>query len=116
LNPSLAVDAGGRPHVALGGNDLRYATRDPDGVWQVETVAPFTTVYESSLALGADGRPRIAFPSTYPDVLNYAWRDDAGSPAWHIEVAVEEVTSYGTSLAIGADGRPPSPMSIIPNV
>jgi len=106
LNPSLAVDAGGRPHVALGGNDLRYATRDPDGAWQVENVAPFTTVYESSLALDADGRPRIAFPSTYPDVLNYAWRDDAGSPAWHIEVAVEEVTSYGTSLAIGADGRP----------
>jgi len=105
-DPSLAVDAGGRPHVALGGGEVRYATRDPDGIWQVESVAPFTTGYGFSLALDADGRPRITFSSTYPDVLNYAWRDDAGSPVWQIEVAVEDVTVYYTSLAVGGDGRP----------
>ena len=101
---SLQIDGQGIPHIAFfeeGGAStgvVRYASR-VDGEWQIEDIATLDDVELgmlgarriTSLALGSDGEPRVAFSDR--SSLFYAVHDADG---W----AVEEVVS-AASLPLG---------------
>jgi hypothetical protein len=101
---SLQIDAEGTPHIAfynqtsqLAGT-VQYATRVARE-WQIEDIATLDDVELgmlgarriTSLALGSDGEPRVAFSDR--SSLSYAVRDAGG---W----TVEEIVSAG-SLPLG---------------
>jgi len=101
---SLQIDAQGTPHIAFykeigaGTGAVQYASRI-DGGWQVEDIATLDDVELgmlgarriTSLALGSDGEPRVAFSDR--SSLFYAVHDADG---W----TIEEVAS-AASLPLG---------------
>lgn len=101
---SLQIDAQGTPHIAFykeidaSTGVVQYASR-VDGEWQIEEIATLDDVELgmlgarriTSLALGSDGEPRVAFSDR--SSLFYAVHDADG---W----AVEEVVS-AASLPLG---------------
>jgi hypothetical protein len=98
---SLALDAGGHPHIAFGGNRLYY-THNPGEGWQTELVdaSPQVGVY-ASLALDAAGQPHIAYFDEADLDLMYAVRDGAG---WHIEV-IDDVGRFSEYASLALDGE-----------
>jgi hypothetical protein len=101
---SLQIDAQGTPHIAFYNQVgaltgvVQYASRT-DGVWQIEDIATLDDVELgmqgarriASLALGADGEPRVAFSDR--SNLFYATHTED-------EWAVQEVVT-ATSLPLG---------------
>ena len=105
-DPSLVVDAEGRPHVsyqAVGEGStpihgLRYAYRDAEG-WHAETAYDPGGV-ESSLALDSDGWPHI---SCRGGGMVYVFKDETG---WHSEIVDTSTAEMQyTSIALDADGN-----------
>jgi regulation of enolase protein 1 (concanavalin A-like superfamily) len=93
---SLALDAGGYPHISYRGGGLKYAYQDASG-WHVQTVDS-EGGGSTSLALDAGGYPHISY---HGSGLEYAYQDASG---WHIEMVDSEGSS--TSLALDGDGYP----------
>jgi len=117
---SLAIDFSGRPHISYyddTNKDLKHAVRVGSGgncgggAWQCETVDSAGDVGEhASLAIGQDGRPRIAYHDETNENLNFAMRLSAcGEPAgtW-VTMAVDEVGDVGedNSIALKSDDTP----------
>lgn len=107
---SLALDSAGTPHLTwcvdcwdgLAGQ-LRYAKRDGAG-WIVETVDAGRALGNgSSLALDANGNPRISYADRLTGTLKYAERAGNG---WHVESVDAGGVGEFTSLAIDASGDP----------
>ncbi len=111
---SLALDFSGVPHISYYDDthkDLKHAYRVGSGgncgggAWQCETVdsAGDTGKY-TSIAIGMDGYPKIAYEYHTAKDLRYACFDGV---QWNIQT-VESVGDTGkhASLAIGQDGRP----------
>ncbi len=78
---SLALDAGGYPHIAYGTKALYYAWFD-GSVWHQETVdaTPGLGQY-TSLALDGAGHPHISYYDAARDDLKYAHHDGT---SWQI--------------------------------
>ena len=120
---SLALDAEGNPRIAyydqtpLGNNqikgDLKFAWKDDSAGWKTEIVDAAGDVGKSaSLALDAEGNPRIAYYDQTPlgnnqikGDLKFAWKDDGAS--WKTEI-VDAAGNVGewASLALNAQGNP----------
>ena len=110
---SLEIDAQGNPHISytyylsptdLPVLDLKYATR-VGGTWTVTTVDATGDVGEyTSLALDAQGNPRISYYDNTNGNLKYA-RKSGG--AWTVE-PVESTGNVGaySSLALDSQGNP----------
>lgn len=104
---SLAVDAGGRPHVSYIGRgyddyDVEYAT-NPGSGWVQETVDANVDGYggHTSLALDGAGRPRVSYYDARWGDVNYADRD---SGDWEVETVDPAASDGYTSLAVDAGG------------
>lgn len=102
---SLALDAGGYPHIAFWREHLRYTWRDGEG-WHTETVDGGT---DASLALNTAGRPHISYCQGRQGNrgctgLKYAWYDGA---SWHLEtVDAQGDVGAGSSLALDTTDAP----------
>lgn len=109
LLPSLGLDAAGHPHIGHVNVDTRhleYAHYD-GGAWHFETADSSGGTGEVSLALGADGHPRISYSGTSGLThhnVKYTYYD---GESWHLET-LEHVGFYGgdPSLALDATGQP----------
>ena len=96
---SLALDAAGIPHIAYYLNAGKYAYRNASG-WHSTTFDDMGM--DSSLALGSDGYPRIAYRKL--NQMNYAYQDASG---WHSQFIYGYVNSYSyCSLALDEEGYP----------
>jgi len=97
---SIAVDAGGRPHISYhdySSATLKYAARD-GADWITETAdTDFDLGHYSSLALDSGGRPHVSYYDAWNGTLKYAARNGG----W-ITQTVDDAfdVGYGTSLAI----------------
>jgi len=77
---SLALDAGGYAHITYldrGNRDLKYAYQDAAG-WHV-TILDEQNAWDSSLALGPDGKIHVAYRSS--GELRYGYQDATGCTA-----------------------------------
>jgi hypothetical protein len=102
--PSLALDAAGRPHIAYiiySGYQLKYASYD-GSAWQIAVVDSAADM--PSLALDSLGRPHIMYcrnSSSWCDGLLHAYDDGT---SWQIEtVDGSDQAGYWNSLAIDAN-------------
>lgn len=98
---SLQIDNQGRPHIALGGDNLLYVWHDGQA-WQSE-VADFGlghSIGGPALVLDAAGRPHISYRHNVDQSLRYAYRTAAG---WQIEIVATNIdySRERTSLALG---------------
>jgi hypothetical protein len=117
LEPSLAVDEAGNPHVCYRRNsDVAYAFRNASG-WHIETVAeggyPVIGFGMPSLALDADGDPRIVFTEVLESgseivwILSYCEKRESGWEYYPIEeLSFPDYAEPFLSLALDADGCP----------
>lgn len=107
---SFALDAADRPHItyeerASDQHQLKYVYRDGTG-WHSETVVTASSGgILSSLQIGADGAPRVAYCGGGDPFLGYAYRDGSG---WHAEQLAVDSWGEGSncSLAVNTDGQP----------
>lgn len=111
---SLALDQKDRPQIAysiatgfLGFAHLENSAWDHTLADVVDSKGKKSVDSDSSLAMGADGQPQIAFVNVTARTINYAWREGT---VWHQEV-VDTLTTAGAeadriSLRTGRDGRP----------
>ncbi|SRR5208337_2410433 len=111
---SLALDREGRPHISysIATGFLGFAYLDQSG-WE-HTLADFQGYKgkryldsDSSLVIGADGDPRIAYINGTARTINYAWREGT---VWHQET-VDSLVATGAaadqvSLKLDSKGRP----------
>ena len=99
----LKVDSEGHLHVVYwnGVNWRLFYATNADGAWRREDLGVQADFHKPSLALTADGRPRVAFTGRSDGVPYYAYRDAA---AWH----VEQVDTVGAraSLSLLPDETP----------
>src|SRR5581483_2849318 len=110
--PSLAVDSKGSPHIAyyemtewMRQGDLKYASKT-GASWNVEPVDSGGNVGEDlSLALNAEGEPRIAYHDHTKGCLKYAEKRGGD---WIVEAVdcTALVTGTFTSLTLDAYGNP----------
>lgn len=110
VEPSLALDSSGHPHVSYAGNQagtfiygLKYAVHDGTA-WQIEMVdEDVAPGWETSLALDALGRPHIAYHEAH-EALRYAHHDGS---SWTIDI-VDSGGDVGedASLALDSAGQP----------
>jgi hypothetical protein len=100
--PSIALDAGGKPFVSWGAQGLNCARLD-GGTWSVDKIDTHGTWY-TSIAVGSNGRPQIAYRDETIHAIKYAFFDGT---SWHVETvaASSEVSSY-TWLALDSFGNP----------
>ncbi|MHB8791868.1 MAG: hypothetical protein ACYC6O_00820 [Thermoleophilia bacterium] len=113
---SIALDMNGFPQIAYEDEtwgDLKYACQTTSG-WSITVVSgdgsgDIHTGEDTSLAIGADGRPRIAFHNESSEDLDFAIRSDVcGLPGtWDIQ-HVDTVGKQGedNSLALKSDDSP----------
>jgi hypothetical protein len=108
-NCSIAIDGDGHPHISFRNLGLFYARHDGSQWYLTEVDNDFFAGGESSLALDAHGRPRIAYDDwDHPNNdLRYAAFDGID---WQIEIAHTTTQSgaraEGVSLALEANGSP----------
>ncbi|MFN2223679.1 MAG: hypothetical protein ACK2UH_14070 [Candidatus Promineifilaceae bacterium] len=99
----MAVDGAGSPHVAYGGDVLRYATQDGQE-WQRQVVDDGIMVGSgAALTLDSDGRPHIAYLDTNLERVKYAhWTGDT----WLMEY-VDDTFSLADyrGIAIAVDSQ-----------
>jgi hypothetical protein len=106
---SIAIDGDNRPHISFRNLGLFYARHDGTQWYLTEVDNGFFAADESSLALDAHGRPRIAYDEwDHPNNdLRYAAFDGID---WQIEIAHSTTQSgarvQGVSLALDAVGSP----------
>jgi hypothetical protein len=113
---SIALDLSGYPQIAYedeSWGDLKYACMSASG-WSISVVSgdgsgSIHTGEDTSLAIGIDGIPRIAFHNESSEDLDYAIRSDVcGLPGtWDIQ-HVDTVGKQGedNSLALKSDDTP----------
>jgi hypothetical protein len=104
---SLVLDPGGRPHLSYRkGYDLWYAVRN-GAAWDLEVVDTGLAGSFNSLALDADGHPRISYLKLDPvtnHVLKYAAFDGA---AWNLQTVDGSADIGGpTALALTSSQSP----------
>jgi hypothetical protein len=107
---SLALDGSGLPHVsyydATSGR-LKYAWRDQEGAWHVETVPSDTAGRVgryTSLALDEWDQPHVSYYDESEGDLKYTWHDGSD---WHVEtVSTGGDVGYDTALALDGMGQP----------
>jgi len=108
---SLALDASGNPHVSYFAGlpneiALKYAFKDGEG-WHVETVDAGVGGWSTSIALGADGVPRIAYRTSTGSgqgELKYASRETGGWVAGTVPTGGNVLDTV--SLALDGDDLP----------
>ncbi len=114
---SLAFDAAGTPHISFYEMDtpttgtVHYATK-VGAEWQVEVVGDLGAVFIdfagarriTSLAVGPDGAPRVAFSDEVS--VFFASRSDAGWTVEEIATAGDLPLGQLVSLAIDDEGTP----------
>jgi hypothetical protein len=101
---SAAIDGVGHLHAVYGKDNLYHAWHDGT-TWHFEIVDEAPQVGEyASLALGAEGCPRISYYDGPEGNLKFASKDASG---WHIETVdtLGDVGRY-TSTAVGPDEAP----------
>jgi len=113
---SIALDQNGYPQIAYEDEtwgDLKYACKTVNG-WSITVVSgdgsgSAHTGEDTSLAIGSDGRPRIAFHNETTEDLDFAIRSDVcGTPGtWDIQ-HIDTVGDQGedNSLALKSDDTP----------
>ncbi len=95
-------------YVSEWNETLRYAWRD-GLTWRRETVAEWSVVGGTSLAVFPSGQPAVTFsrgPADYEGELRYAWHDGQG---WHTQVVdslERDLTVGHHSLSILPSGQP----------
>jgi hypothetical protein len=96
---SLALDALDRPQLVFqSGQALTWAARD-GGAWQSEEVEPALSGDMASLALAADGSPRIVSLGRDGGQLLFGRRSSAG---WQVDVIGPR--ALWPSIAVGSNG------------
>lgn len=103
---SLALDGAGRPHIThqdATAEVLRWTHFEGSG-WTHEVIDARGTPTISSVAIGPDGQPRVAYHASATADLRLASRRPDGT--WqHVDVATEGEVGRHLSLALDADGR-----------
>ena len=103
---SISLDVRGEPHISYVDQNLhlRYAHRVL-GTWVSEVVDDQGVVgYFSSLQVGRDGVPRIAYYDWTNDDLKYAYKT---GNTWHVQTLDSQgIVGNYTSLALDALGNP----------
>ena len=100
---SIRVDALGHPHIAYGGDVLRYAWHD-GAAWHYEVADSSCGVDAASLALDAAGVPHVSYCDSTHGNLMYAYRTASG---WHAEVVgMQSDENPSSSIALDASGHP----------
>jgi hypothetical protein len=99
---SIALDNAKNPRISYyNGSEqlLKYAERNSQGIWNIETVADFHQGKYSALALTSSGTPCIGYYDEINQAVNYATRTRTDPDAWNIETVEKGVT-------LGDDGGP----------
>lgn len=107
--PSLTVDSQDRPHLTYCDayhGDLRYATRDRAGQWEVTSVVTEGAVGKyTAVAVAPSAQVGISFYDQDTKYLRYAWR--TGDEPWQTEnVAWGLEVGMGGELRFDADSIP----------
>lgn len=101
--PSLALGPDQRPHISyeVTGEGLKYAHLQAGG-WLTQTIDPSAVGCNTSLQVGLDGHPRIAYVKGWPDnVLQFAYRDASG---WYTETVDAGAGDVGQYASLALDG------------
>jgi len=105
--PSLAVDSQGALHLSYFSYEEQqvfYARLSPDGGWVHEVVAGDISATDTSLVVGADGAPAIAFLDERTSQVLYAVR---GGEGWNSTPVGSGDPEGGTvPAALDPDGNP----------
>jgi hypothetical protein len=106
--PSLAIDNSGTPHISYASetdDSLKYASKNSDGSWTIETIANTGDAVHSSLAFDSAGNAHVSYYDAIDQNLMYASK--IGSGPW-TSVIVDSVgnVGYASSLAITSDDNP----------
>jgi hypothetical protein len=106
--PSITVDADNNPHIAFSAFvgdrfELMYATREADP-WQITQLVSENAA-ATAIALGPDGRPRIAYTDNYS-----VWLARFDGAQWIQEEVIHNTMDMGpdtgeTSLALDSAGH-----------
>lgn len=102
---SIDMDSQNRPHIAYFrvrqiNEDLWYATK-VDSVWHCEEVDPtnYASWWTTSIRVGPNGLPGIAYRDPYTYQMKYAWYDGT---FWHIDTLAVQ-GGIGTQKALDID-------------
>src|SRR4030095_2600177 len=105
---SIAVDAGGNPHIVyapeLAGLPMRYARWD-GAMWQKEDIVLRGGILSPSLVLDTADKPHVAYIVDSGGEVDYASRSLS---TWSVETVdiVSPNQTLATSLALDSTGRP----------
>ena len=109
VHNSLALDTENRPHIAytdVPHRVIRYAVRNENGTWQVETVDTGEQKYLLYPAIDIDavGRPHVGYYDTTNYDLKYAYNENG---TWHWQTIIsEDAVCYSYSLALDSRDNP----------
>jgi hypothetical protein len=106
--PSMDLDSSGTPHITYASDtedSLKYATRNNDGTWNIETITQTGSAVHSSLAIDSAGNPHVSFYNSTSQDLIYA--NKSGSGPWNFFV-LDSTGDVGlqSSLTLDNDGYP----------
>jgi len=106
--PSMDLDSSGTPHITYASetdDSLKYATRNSDGTWNIETITQTGAAVHSSLAIDSAGNPHVSFYNSTSQDLIYA--NKSGSGPWNFFV-LDSTGDVGrqSSLTLDNDGYP----------
>jgi hypothetical protein len=100
IEPSLALDSKGYPHVSFWWGDLGYAWKDSAG-WHTSHPGPGWWIEGTSLKLDSNDYPHIGYVATYSGIILYTYLDEE---SWHTEEVDTGSTGSGAgsvSIALG---------------
>jgi len=115
-DPSIAVDAAGRPWISYTANDgtLKLA-KNLTGIWNLQTVNNHTSTGWSSLAIDKTGNPQISYQSDSTH-LDFIHLDSSAWVSVNIDTWVPGESGIGDENSIDVDSQGRSYVTYINNI